>query len=310
MNNKTIAAQAGTQSPFISAPTTANPTGFFPLGTQIPGGGSTSEGLLTSGLRHLASGNSTPEVATITGVLTDPQFRVIIRALEQRTGVDLLSAPRVTTLSGRQAQVSVQDSVSIVSAVTITTATAGGGATAGGLATAGGVNTPSINYTVQALPFGPNLDVVPYVSADGYSIQMTIIPTLTEFVQYDDPGSFVPQSQSAAGSTIGIPLRATLPLPRLRVRQVTTSCIVWDGQTVVLGGLISEDIQKIRDKVPVLGDIPLLGRLFRSESSFTKKKNLMVFVTPSIIDPAGNRVHSDDELPFARTSIPPQTPVQ
>jgi general secretion pathway protein D len=97
-----------------------------------------------------------------------------------------------------------------------------------------------------------------------------------------------------------------LPLPRLRVRQVVTSCNVWDGQTVVLGGMISEDIRKIKDKVPILGDLPWVGRLFTSESNESNKKNLLVFVTPTIIDPAGNRLHTDEELPFARNSIPPQ----
>jgi general secretion pathway protein D len=88
---------------------------------------------------------------------------------------------------------------------------------------------------------------------------------------------------------------------------VTTSAIVWDGQTVVLGGLIAEDNVKSRDKVPVLGDIPVLGRLFRSENSKSVKKNLMIFVTATIIDPAGKRVHSSENLPYDPTTIPSQT---
>jgi general secretion pathway protein D len=59
----------------------------------------------------------------------------------------------------------------------------------------------------------------------------------------------------------------------------------------------------------VLGDLPFFGRLFRSESSASQKKNLMIFVTPTIIDPAGNRFHSEDEMPFAQNSIPVQRPV-
>jgi general secretion pathway protein D len=83
---------------------------------------------------------------------------------------------------------------------------------------------------------------------------------------------------------------------------------VWDGQTVVLGGMISESITKIKDEIPVLGDLPLVGRLFQSESTDTQKQNLLIFVTPTIIDPAGNRVHNDEDMPFARSSIPPQPP--
>ena len=74
----------------------------------------------------------------------------------------------------------------------------------------------------------------------------------------------------------------------------------------MLGGLITENVTKVKDEVPMLGDIPLLGRFFRSESSSTSKQNLMIFVTPTIIDPAGNRYHTEDEMPFAQTAIPTQ----
>jgi len=149
------------------------------------------------------------------------------------------------------------------------------------------------------VPLGPTLDVIPNVSADGYTIQLNLIPTVTEFLGYDDPGSF----STRVGN-----VSATLPLPRFRVRQITTSSIVWDGQTVMLGGLISESVQKIKDKVPILGDLPLFGRLFRSESSSSNKKNLVIFVTPTIIDPAGNRIHAEDNLPYDPNRVPPQAP--
>jgi len=148
---------------------------------------------------------------------------------------------------------------------------------------------------------------VPYVCADGVTIQMTLIPTVTEFVGYDPPGAFIPTIVTGSG---GIPITGQLPLPRSRVRQVTTSCIVWDGQTVVLGGLITESVMRQKDQVPFLGDLPLFGKLFRSESNQTMRKNLVVFVTPTIIDPSGHRRNVDDDMPFARLTIPSQTPVK
>lgn len=225
-----------------------------------------------------------------------------INAIQQRTGNDLLSAPKVTTLSGRQAHISAQDLQYIVTGTTITS-TGGGG---GGLTAAPGVVANSIGYTATPFSFGPVLDVLPSVCSDGYSIQLALIPTYTEFLQYDPPGQFVPQAQSAAGSTIGVPITAQLPLPHFRVREVVTTCVVWDGQTVVLGGLIAENITKIKDQIPVLGDLPLIGRFFQSQSSDSIKENLLIFVTPTIIDPAGNRVHTDDDLPFAKSSVPLQ----
>lgn len=311
MNSGAIGAQGGTAPSFSGAASPANPTGIFPgappdavnpAGTIIPP--QSSDQLITAGLRSAGQGGAgtqVPAVATITGILTDPQFRVVIRALEQRAGADLLAAPRVTTLSGRQAQIQIIELKNVVANQNFG-ATASGGTTAatavGGLTTGGGGVAQQSNFTPIPVPLGPALDVIPYVSADGFTIQMTLIPSLTEFLGYDDPGPFIPQAQSVAGNTLGTPLVSVLPLPRFRARSVITSCVVWDGQTVVLGGLIASDVQKIKDKVPVLGDIPFLGRFFRSEAQQTTKRNLIIFVTPTIIDPAGNRVHPDDSLPY------------
>ena len=97
-------------------------------------------------------------------------------------------------------------------------------------------------------------------------------------------------------------------LPLFRVRQVISAVNVWDGQTVVLGGMLAETVTTIKDQVPMLGDLPLVGRFFRSESKNAQKRNLLVFITPIIIDSAGNRVHSADEMPLSREGIPPQPP--
>src|SRR6202008_3301727 len=65
--------------------------------------------------------------------------------------------------------------------------------------------------------------------------------------------------------------------PIFSTRKVTTSVSIWDGQTVVLGGLMREDVQKVEDKVPVIGDIPFVGRLFRSSVDQHLKRNLIIF---------------------------------
>ena len=96
-------------------------------------------------------------------------------------------------------------------------------------------------------------------------------------------------------------------LPKFTVRQVVTTVNVWDNQTVMLGGLITSSVQSTKNKVPVLGDLPLFGRFFQSQTKQTTKDNLIIFVTATIVDPAGNRVHSDDDLPFAQTTVPQQT---
>lgn len=160
----------------------------------------------------------------------------------------------------------------------------------------------AITPTTQAIETGPLLDVVPYVLSDGYTINLTLIPSLTEFAGY----ATAPTIANVTGGLNVVQLPVILP--DFTVRQVITTVNIWDGQTVVLGGLITSQTQNENDKVPVIGDLPILGRLFQSQTKATIKKNLMIFVTATIVDPAGNRVHSEDELPFAQSGIPPQPP--
>jgi general secretion pathway protein D len=160
--------------------------------------------------------------------------------------------------------------------------------------------TSSITPNTQQIETGPVLDVVPYVLSDGYTINLTLIPSLTEFAGYATP----PPVQNVTGNLNVVQLPVVLP--DFTIRQVVTTVNIWDNQTIVIGGLISSDTSSTKDKVPVLGDLPGVGVLFQSSSKSVQKKNLMIFVTATVVDPAGNRVHSDDELPFAQTAIPEQ----
>jgi len=69
---------------------------------------------------------------------------------------------------------------------------------------------------------------------------------------------------------------------------VTTKVTLWDGATVVLGGLTREEVKKVHDKVPVLGDIPLFGRAFKSKGESSQKRNLLIFVTANLVSPGGS----------------------
>jgi general secretion pathway protein D len=162
--------------------------------------------------------------------------------------------------------------------------------------------TSAITFSTQQVETGPVLDVVPVVLSDGYTMNLTLIPSDTEFAGYEDPPA-IPQVTGNL-NVVQLPI----VLPAFTVKQVVTTVNIWDNQTIVIGGLISSDTASTKDKVPVLGDMPLVGNLFQSTSKVTNKKNLMIFVTATIVDPAGNRVHSDDELPFAQTGIPPVQP--
>jgi type II secretory pathway component GspD/PulD (secretin) len=164
------------------------------------------------------------------------------------------------------------------------------------------IGAPFVQPQGEAFEIGPVLDVIPYVLSDGFTVNLTMIPTLNEFVGYDNPNEVLTSGVTLPTGAILVPT----VLPRFRVRQVHSTVNVWDGQTVVLGGLVSDNVTSVKDKVPILGDLPFVGRLFRSEAKNTQKKNLVIFVTPTIIDPAGNRMHSEEEMPFAQTTFPTQ----
>jgi general secretion pathway protein D len=111
MNGGAMGMQGGTAPSFAGLPSTANPAGSFPgnaaSGTAI--GASAADQLITGGLR-----NPQNTLFTFTGILTDPQFRVVIKALEQRSGVEMLSEPEVTVISGRQAQMKATEVKTVI----------------------------------------------------------------------------------------------------------------------------------------------------------------------------------------------------
>ncbi len=76
--------------------------------------------------------------------------------------------------------------------------------------------------------------------------------------------------------------------PIFSVREITTEVTVFDGATVVMGGLTRDEVKTVNDKVPILGDIPGLGRLFRSEGETRQKRNLLIFVTANLVSPGGS----------------------
>ena len=309
MGNQAVGT--GGSSPSLTVPASpANPLGAFPGNTPssvIPGSG--TDQLLSSGLRNLTGDtkNTVPTIGTITGILTDPNFRMVLHALEQRSGFENLAEPEATTTSGRQTQMRATKIVTVITGVNTQTSTATTQATGGG---GNNNNIPQTTFTYITTPVetGPILDVVPYVLSDGYTINLALIPSLTDFNGYDPVPTGAIQQGSQVGGGNALAVASPIVLPDFTIRQVVTTVNVWDNQTVVLGGLISSQVQSIKDKVPVIGDIPMLGRLFQSQSKTTIKKNLMIFVTATIVDPAGNRVHSDDELPFAQSTIPTQPP--
>ncbi len=224
------------------------------------------------------AGQMAGNILSLSSILTNPELTVILHALEQRGGIDLLSSPRVTTRSGVNAQIKIveeliypteyeQQSVgdlgtgfgTIISPIT-------------GAPLSPYAYRPPIPGSFETREIGVILNVTPTVGPDGYTIDLTLVPEVAEFVRWIDygPAGLYPILQPVFAS-----------------RNVTTSIVLWDGQTVVMGGLIRDQATHVDDRIPLLGHIPVLGALFRNKGQFSQKQNLVIFVTARLVDPAG-----------------------
>lgn len=220
-------------------------------------------------------------VLSLAGVFTNPQFQVVLRALNQKKGIDVLSAPRVTAKSGNEATVEIvrefrypnnYDPPQIPN-------TTGSGAQP---------ITPATPTEFETKNIGVSLGVRPEVGPDMYTIDLELRPIVTEFEGFINYGTPIyNRGVEVTENVINYPVFST--------RKVETSVTIYDGQTVVLGGLMREDVQKVNDKTPILGDIPLAGVLFRSQADQHIKRNLIIFVTANLIDPAGQPIAANHQ---------------
>jgi general secretion pathway protein D len=254
---------------------------FFELGTT---------GDISANSTSLAV-NPIGDIATFASVLTNPELTVIVQALSQHGGSDLLSAPRVTTRSGVNAQIQVVREIIYPTEFETTSfqGTLNVSGDQGNAQVPPAVITPGSFETRQT---GVILNVTPTVGPDGYTIDLTLVPEVTELVDWIN-----------YGTTFG-EFQFFIPQPVFATRQITTSIVIWDGQTVVMGGLIREDMTRVSDKIPLLGDIPLIGRLFRTEGEYSRKKNLLIFVTARLVDPSGKTIRRGDTAAVAQPSVP------
>jgi general secretion pathway protein D len=295
-----------TNYPFVD-PATGQPIGQNPVTAGNQSGNfaisaSALDALLMPGLGQAAG--VAPGIFGLAGVFTNPQFQVVVRALNQKKGIDLLSAPSVTTKSGQRAIIEVvrefrypvtytAPQVPSISSTTGTTVI-------GAAAAVPVVVTPTTPASWDSRNTGVTLEVEPVVGGDSTTIDLNLVPQVVEFEGFINYGSpiFAVGVNTAAGISISNSVLLTpniINQPVFSTRKVTTSVSVYDGQTVVLGGLMREDVQKTEDKVPIIGDIPLVGRAFRTNAEQHTKKNLVIFVTAKIVTPAGVPLNEEEE---------------
>lgn len=226
--------------------------------------------------------------STAGSILTDAfsinstDVNLAIRALSRKTGSDLMSAPKVTVLSGKRAEITVAQELRYPESYgdiesTVSEGSGLGGGSSSISITAG---TPE-DFTTRNV--GVELAVTPNVENDD-TISLLLEPRVTEFEGFVEYGG--PSVAISGITTVTVP--AGFYQPIFSTRTLSTEVTIFDGATIVMGGLTRDEVKYVEDKVPVLGDIPMLGKLFSSEGESRQKRNLLIFVTANLVSPGGS----------------------
>lgn len=220
---------------------------------------------------------------TLLGVINGYNVDLVVSALEQKQGSDLLCAPKVTVISGVTATITVSQQMRYPETWGDVQSNVGTSSSTGNGSSAGVTITPGTPQDFTTTDVGVVMTVTPNVEEDG-SINLVLNPKVTEFEGFMEYGGVA--VALSAGTIVTVPSGFIQPV--FSVREVNTTVTVFDGATVVMGGLVREEVRSVNDQVPILGDIPLIGRLFKSKGESRQKKNLLIFVTANRISPGGS----------------------
>lgn len=190
----------------------------------------------------------TPGLSMGWGTVDDDfTMAVILNALKEQQNANILSTPSLLTLDNQEAYITVGQNVPFVTGSYTNTG-------------AGGDGAQNPFQTIERENVGTTLSVTPHIN-EGDSVVLDI--------------------EQEVSSLTGLTLIASDVITN--ERKIQTKILAQDGRVVVLGGLIKDDVQDAQQKVPILGDIPFLGRLFRTDAVQVTKSNLLVFIRPTII---------------------------
>lgn len=220
--------------------------------------------------------------STLLGVIDGYNIDLMVSAIQQSEGSDILCAPKVSVVSGSKATITVAQEMLYPASWGDMQSNVG--SASGDNSSAAGVTiTPGTPQDFTKRNVGVTMDVTPRVEEDG-SISLELNPEVVEFEGFMEYGGVA--VAISGDTTVTVP--AGFLQPVFSVRSVNTTVTVFDGATVVLGGLTREEVKTVHDQVPILGDIPGLGRIFQSKGESRQKKNLLIFVTANRINPGGS----------------------
>ncbi|MEX2579759.1 MAG: Amuc_1098 family type IV pilus outer membrane protein [Verrucomicrobiales bacterium] len=298
-----------------------------------PGGSVVGMNPVTSGLRmgNLASGQSidnviqggnpesgsgrSPGVFSVAGVFTDPQFQMVLRALSQMKGEDTLDDTHVVVRPGQIATIEqIREFIYPTEYDPPEIPNDFGGVQIGNTRFIGEESgvfpaTPATPTAFEMRPLGSSIEVEPTVSSDNQTVNVNVTLDFTDFVGFINYGTPITNARfSAPDGSPSVVTENEILMPVFDAVKETTNVSVWDGQTIVIGGLHGESVIDGEDKVPYLGDLPVVGRAFRSSTRDTAKRAMLIFVSVSLIDPGGSPINLPEEPDLVTSRDDPPEP--
>ena len=162
--------------------------------------------------------------------------------------------------------------------------------------------TPATPTAFETRNLGKTIEVEANVSPDNMLVDLSVLLDFTDFSGFINYGTPIngPNGTVLTANEILMPVFDA-------VKETSPSIAVWDGQTVVIGGFHGETVTSTEDKIPYIGDLPVLGRAFRSRTKQAKKRALTIFVSVRLRDPGGNPINApaEEEVPELMTRRDP-----
>lgn len=265
------------------------------------------DAILNNPQRTAQSTSVAPGILSLTGLFSSGQVQMIMRGLSQKKGADIMTAPSVVARPGENATIEIiREFIYPTEYEPPELPNQVGGSIGGGSGLVGGSSgggfpvTPATPSAFDTKNTGVTLEVEATIDSNDSIIELRFTPTIVEFEGFVNYGSpITAPATDALGNPVQIVITENrIEMPVFSVRKVKTGLTIYDGYTVAVGGLMREDVQSVEDKVPILGDLPLIGRLFQTKAENHIKSNLIIFVTAEIIDATGRRVN-DGQNPAA-----------
>jgi len=200
-----------------------------------------------------------------------------IHALNLQGDTNVLSCPRITTQNGEEATIRMVTEVYFPDSWGEPTLIDNGAQLAIDSEVGYVASMPEFSEPTE---LGVRLTVTPTVDPDKYTITLDMIPVVQSQIDWTDY-SYV---QRTSGGTV----RNTVRMVIIEARTVTTQVTIYDGETIVMGGIMRDAIETNDDRWPIIGDMPLIGRFFRSTYETSVKENLLIFTTPRLVNPNGS----------------------